>query len=328
MIDMEEDESRSVTGFSRATNPLESMVLESASLRVVVRPGLGGKISSMCVLPEGEELLQQPLRPYSPRTADMRFEDGDASGIDECLPSVSACQVRIPGGTIAVPDHGDFWGLPSHFARVGSELNIVASGSSVPLLFRRRIRLEENKLRMSYSVENMSEGMVQYLWSAHPLLAVEAGDRVALPDSVREVAVGYSYRFRLGDIGSLHGWPGSRDADGQTIDLSATILQGQQVADKVFTPSPAEGWAALERTRIRRRIVARFNPEKLPYLGIWLSYDGWPADRSPRQHCVALEPCMAPVDSLALAVEKHYARSLLGHGKDEWEMTLEVESLS
>ncbi len=327
MVDMNEDESPSLAGFSRATTPLESVVLENEFLRVVILPGLGGKISSIRILPEGEELLQQPLRPYSTRTADMSFEDGDASGIDECLPSVSACQLSTPGGAIPVPDHGDFWGHSSYFARNGSELNIVASGTSLPILFRRRIRLERRKLILSYSVENMSEDVVQYVWSAHPLWAVEDGDHIALPDAVREVSVEYSYRSRLGDKGSLHSWPRSTDANGRSIDLSAANWQGQQVADKVFAQSPAKGWAALERMRIRRRIVTRFNPMKSPYLGIWLSHDGWPAGNTSRQHCVALEPCTAPVDSLALAIEKNLARSLPRLGKDEWEIMLEVESL-
>lgn len=326
MVDMKHD--RSFPGFSQATSPLETVVLENESLHVVVMPGLGGKISSLRILPDGDELLQQPLRPYSARTAATRFEDGDASGIDECLPTVSSCQLTRLCETIAVPDHGDFWGHPSYFARDGNDLSIVASGTSLPILFRRRMRLDESKLLLNYSVENTSEEVVQYIWSAHPLLAVEDGDRVALPDSVREVSVEYSYRSRLGERGTLHSWPHSADANGGAIDLSAANRQGQQVADKVFAQSPAEGWAALERKRIRLRIVTRFNPATSPYLGIWLSYDGWPADRTPRQNCIALEPCTAPVDSLALAVEKKLARSLPGHGKHEWQITLEVQPLS
>jgi galactose mutarotase-like enzyme len=326
MVDMKED--RRLAGFSRASNPLERVVLQNDFLHVAVLPGLGGKICSLRVFPEGEELLQQPIGPYSSRTAGMRFVDGDASGIDECLPSVSACQISIPGGTFAVPDHGDFWGIPSYFALVGNDLNISAPGCSLPLLFCRRIRLQESKLLLSYSVENISEDTVPYLWSAHPLFAVETGDRIVLPESVHEVSVGYSFQSRLGNQSSVHSWPLSTDANGRSIDLGATDYQGQQVADKVFTQSPAAGWAALERTRIRRRIVTRFDPEKSPYLGIWLTHDGWPADRMPRQHCIALEPCTAPVDSLALAIEKSLARSLPGHGRDEWEILLDVEPLS
>src|ERR1700742_1612005 len=87
----------------------ERAVLENKLLRIVTMPALGGKVASIQLLPSGEELLQQPLLPYAPRVPYMRFDDGDASGWDECLPSVAACEVQTPAGTVSIPDHGDFW---------------------------------------------------------------------------------------------------------------------------------------------------------------------------------------------------------------------------
>src|SRR5580698_824572 len=85
----------------------ENVVMRAGDCAVTVLPALGGKIASIRV---GErELLQAPLVPYAPRTRTMSFDASDASGWDECLPSVAACSVETAAGAAAIPDHGDLW---------------------------------------------------------------------------------------------------------------------------------------------------------------------------------------------------------------------------
>src|SRR4051794_37715838 len=69
-----------------------SILLSSDSLQVETIPELGAKISSMKMMPSGAELLQQPLRPYAERSHTMAFDESDASGFDECLPTVAGCE--------------------------------------------------------------------------------------------------------------------------------------------------------------------------------------------------------------------------------------------
>ena len=66
----------------------ENVLIQSGDCAVTIFPSLGGKIASISV--EGHELLQGPLLPYGPRTQTMGFEEADASGWDECFPSVNA----------------------------------------------------------------------------------------------------------------------------------------------------------------------------------------------------------------------------------------------
>ena len=74
---------------------------------MTVLPRFGGKIASIRI---GErELLQAPLAPIAPRTRTMAFDAADASGWDECLPSVAACAVKTEAGVAEIPDHGDLW---------------------------------------------------------------------------------------------------------------------------------------------------------------------------------------------------------------------------
>ena len=85
----------------------ENILMQAGNCSVTIFPELGGKIASIRV--NSRELLQAPLAPYAPRTQTMAFDEGDASGWDECLPSVAGCTVDTAAGTVAVPDHGDLW---------------------------------------------------------------------------------------------------------------------------------------------------------------------------------------------------------------------------
>jgi len=300
------------------------VVLESEALRVTVLPTLGGKIASLRWRRGDVELLQAPLRPYEERTLTMGFEEGDASGFDECLPSVAACAVPGPDGTVQIPDHGDFWRLPWSCTRNGMSLAMAATGVSLPLRLERTLALEGAALRLSYRVKNIGEGPAEYGWSAHPLFAVERGDRVELPASVKEVRVEGSAGGRLGRKGAMHPWPRTRSATGASIDWSVAGGPGDEVGDKVFAAAPPEGWAAVVRREQRVRVEVRFNAAQTPWLGLWLCYGGWPERQSARQQCVALEPCTAPVDSLAEARQQGWARKLAPGASDAWSMEIRV----
>lgn len=307
---------------------MEEVVLENGKLRAAVLPALGGKIASIRIKPEDAELLQPPLRPYAPRTRYMNFDAGDASGWDECLPSVAGCEVETASGVVTIPDHGDFWQVEwTVEARSENELTLSAQGFSLPLNFRKKLRLEDQSLHIEYSVHNRSAESVEYLWSAHPGFAVEEGDRILLPASVREVTVEGSGQNRLGSQGTRHAWPHT-NANGQAIDLSLAGGAADGIGDKLFAKAPIEGWCAIERKRLKRKVAFHFDAARLPYLGLWICYGGWPESQTARQHCVAMEPCTAEGDSLAIAAKEGRARRISAGSGDRWTLELRVTGVS
>jgi galactose mutarotase-like enzyme len=306
---------------------LECLVLKTDTLTVAVLPALGGKIASL--RRDDVELLQAPLRPYAPRTAAMGFEESEASGFDECLPSVSACVIAGPSGEIRIPDHGEFWRLPCEVEqhRLG-EVQLTATGSVLPLRLERTLKLEGESLRIAYRLENVGEVEVPYMWSAHPLFCVDPGDVIVLPPSVQQVSVEASAQDRLGAKGTLHRWPIAQLRDSEKADLSRAGNVSDNLGDKLYAAAPAEGWAAIERHVRGLRVQVGFDPELCPYLGLWLCYGGWPQFHVRRQQCVALEPCTAPGDSLADALEKGWARMLAPGQSSLWWMTVSVTKIS
>ena len=315
------------------THGAENVVIAAGNCSVTVLPQLGGKISSIRV--GSHMLIHAPLHPYGKLNHTMDFEEGDAGGWDECLPSVAACSLKTPHGTVNVPDHGDLWRIPWQVLEASDDsLTMRARGFSLPLEITRSMILKESStgwhLQLLYSLTNVGDVPAPWSWAAHPLFACEKGDRIVLPAEVQTLSVEGSRHDRLGKQGDTIAWPIARLPDGTEVDLRKARPDNADIADKLFTDSLAElqsaGWCALERAPIGLRITIRFDPTLTPYLGLWLCYGGWPEGDGPKQVCVALEPTTAPADSLA--VTGAWSRWLEAGETINWPMDVGIEHIA
>ena len=197
---------------------IENVLIRAGACSVAVLPQFGGKISSIRV---GEqELLQQPLAPLASRTRSMTFDAGDASGWDECLPSVAGCRVNTESGQAEIPDHGDLWRVEweQQASRISiqgvegkpdSSITLIGKCFSLPLEIKRKLELVQSgkcwDLKIQYTLSNRSSSAVPWSWAAHPLFSVQEGDRIVLPDSVNTLRLEGSGGERLGKGVSEHG---------------------------------------------------------------------------------------------------------------------------
>jgi galactose mutarotase-like enzyme len=320
----------------------ENVLIQAGSCSLTILPHLGGKIASLRL--RGRELLQAPLAPLAPRTCSMPFDESDASGWDECLPSVAACTVETADGEAHIPDHGDLWrvawrkkplderksgaGKPAS-APPESEVTLLAECFSLPLALDRTVSLATAgsgwRIDLKYKVTHTGKVPVPWSWAAHPLFSAEAGDRIVLPGSIRELLVEGSGGGRLGKTGARVAWPQAVLSDGSTADLSLAQTPASGIGDKLFAGPLAahENWCALERPRAGVRLTVRFDPAATPYLGLWICCGGWPERPGPKQNCVAMEPATAPVDSLARTGP--WSRTLGPGESSSWQMHVDVE---
>jgi galactose mutarotase-like enzyme len=318
----------------------ENVLIHSGECAITILPRFGGKIASIRV--GQHELLQVPLAPVAPRTRTMTFDEGDASGWDECLPSVAACSIETAAGTAVIPDHGDLWRVDwdkqdagdsgkEQTSSSGNPVTLVGRCFSLPLELERTIELAETaqgwRLDLAYRLHNDGKYSVPWSWAAHPLFVTETGDRLVLPKSIRSLMLEGSGGGRLGQSGDSVSWPLAKLTDGGTADLSVAGPAESEIGDKLFAGplSRADNWCALERFSVGLRIRVRFDTAATPYLGLWVCYGGWPERSGPKQVCVAMEPSTAPVDSLA--VRGQWSRELGPHESFSWPMQIEIERI-
>lgn len=314
----------------------ENVVIQSGDCSVTLLPDLGGKIASLRV--GSHELLQGPLHPYAPRTHTMSFDEADASGWDECLPSVAQCSLETEAGPVTISDHGDLWRVPWQVLdHTFDSATLRARCFSLPLQLTRSLILSPLtngpgwKLQLLYSLTNLGAYNVPFSWSAHPLFATLPGDRIALPPEIRSLRLEGSGANRLGLNGDSISWPMATDEEpGATgissRDLRIALSPDSAIGDKLFAGPMQQGWATLRRPSVGLQLTIRFDPSLTPYLGLWICYGGWPETSANKQVCVALEPCTAPVDSLA--ENGSWSRSLEPGETFNWPLELEISSLS
>ncbi|HET6169209.1 MAG TPA: aldose epimerase [Terracidiphilus sp.] len=308
----------------------ENVLIDAGACSLTILPQYGGKIASLQF--HGQELLQTPLVPIAPRTAGMPFDAADASGWDECLPSVAACTVNAPAGPTNVPDHGDLWRVPWTVTdRDARSITLTGSCFSLPLQLARKLSLAETAngvtLRLDYKLINTGDKSIPWSWAAHPLFTAALGDRIVFPDSVHTLRLEGSGGNRLGSNGDEKQWPIAEQTDGSKTDLSWVAAPDSGIGDKLFAgPMNSDaGWCALERPSAGLRIKVGFDPNATPYIGLWICYGGWPERPGPKQVCVALEPSTAPVDSLAATGP--WSRILAPGESAVWPMHVHLETL-
>jgi len=306
--------------FLKMVNHIDTLTLQNDLLQVRILPEFGGKIISFCSLRTGEEFILPPLNGYQHASSIADFSEHDGGGFDECLPSVSSC--KSVEGEPAVPDHGDLWRVMWHIDSQQDGLVLHADALTRPLRLTRRATLKGSSLILDYDLYNLSDNPTSWLWSAHPLLRVDAGDHIVLPDEVDKVTVEYTAAGLFKSNTSIT-WPNARSTSGVITDLGKVTEKDGATAHKLFARMNQAGWGALYRHRIGQGLVIRFDPSALPYLGVWISLGAWP-ETGKKQYTVALEPTTSNSDSLASAQGNGTARCLDARAHCRWRLELEV----
>jgi galactose mutarotase-like enzyme len=324
----------SSTVFNEATarearfGSVDAVVLDNSSLRLTVVPELGGKIVSLVRKKTGHEYLLQPAdteQAYRRRSFGDKFEDYGPCGFDECLPTVAACfYPKEPFHANELPDHGDVWCLPSSLQTVSKKITLTTSLRSLPLRFTKEVQLRENTVRIDYEATNLSHSTVKFLWSAHPLLTVEAGAEIVLPREVKHVEVSWSKDERLGKSGDRCIWPNAIECSGRMVEVNRIVSPTANTAEKLFTPPLSEGFCGMLLPRKNESITFRFDPGLVPYVGIWICQGGWPTSGAEKQCTVALEPCSGRPDSLADAIRRNECTVVNGYETARWWMEVEA----
>jgi len=291
--------------------------LRNADVEIAVMPELGAKIISLVNRLTGREWMWSP--PQGPKLARLPtrapFPESSLVGADECIPTIAPCWWR----GLEMADHGEVWteswDLDAGDFKQGTITTRLRMPIS-PLEIERSISLEARTVRLQYTLRNLSSEPFEYIWAFHPLMNIEKGDRIILPESCTQVRTEEATGCPLGVRGDLWRWPDPIEG----IHLDRFNLGGENRAVKLFTEPLTVGYAAIQNERTKESLTFEFDAQQLNTLGIWMNLGGW----SGYSH-IALEPTSGAPDALDLAVQewKRFG-SLAPEAIGQWEFTMTV----
>lgn len=286
-----------------------------AELRMV--PALGGRITGLRSLRTGREWCWHQPRPdwlWANRPGDP-FGASPQAGIDECVPTVAPCRVKGR----ALPDHGEAWFQAWDLDPAALAEGVLQAAVALPVspfVFGRAIRAGAGgTFVFDYTLRNTGTDLEPYLWSFHPLLRLEAGDRLELPEEVRALRLdgGLGAPIARGDLWAYpEPFPGVRLDACEVPGMPGGCVKG-------FAGPLATGGAAVANGSTGDRLAFHWDAAVLPHLGLWINrgHGGF--------HHLGVEPCSGAPDSLAEAVGDWGQFSLLPPGETaRWSLALEV----
>jgi galactose mutarotase-like enzyme len=313
------------------TNGFDTVHVNTGALSLALMPELGGKISSLRVLRTGREWLWR-----HPRMAYQRVSHGssyitkaDTGGWDECFPSVAPCEYPTPPWAgAALQDHGELWSQPATLDVMegadGVQLRTRWRGIALPYTFERMLKLTDNsaRLRLEYAVANDADAPMQFIWSAHPLLAIEPGMRLLLPPTARFNRWSTVPPDLIAQDSGLT-YPLTAHSGARAIDLTMLPDASAGVALKLWSDPLAEGWATLRARDGELRM--RWDVAQLPQVGFWMNLGAWAGDGGTPYFNLGLEPCIGAQDSLAEAVTtRNLFETLPPRGSRTWWLEVEL----
>lgn len=304
-----------------------TVAVDTGVIHLTVIPELGVKLSSLRDLRTGREWLwRNPRLPYRRVPHGSSYiQFGDTGGWDECFPSVDGCAYpSAPWAGAAIQDHGELW-TQSPSLEINEQAESVSlttrwQGVALPYAFERTITAQAGSaaLQFEYAVKNLGSAPVDWIWSAHPLLAIEPGMQVLVPSSARFNLRG-AFPENLLDRQSNVQFP----LQVGKFDLQVLPPVDAGVAVKLWSDPLTEGWATLRAPDGEFRM--RWDVAQLPQVGIWMNLGMWAGDGGTPYYNLGLEPCIGAQDSLNEAVTQYHLFERLDVGATRfWSLQVEL----
>jgi len=299
-----------------------AVVLENAVLRIVVLPGLGGKMLSLVDKRADTELLWRNDRvPLRPAAFGSCYDDQFLGGWDELYPN--DVPEELAGEPL--PDHGELWAVPWS-ASVGSTaegawLELGVTGTITGTEVVKRIRLGSGpELTIDYRITNRHRVDQPFLWKSHVAVALH-------PDTVLDLAAGDVLVDEFGaprarpESGRFR-WP-YLEADGTRHDLRTlpdTTERG--VSEFLLATSMERGECSVTHPAEGTGLRLRWDRHELPSCWLFASYGGgWRG-----LDVLVLEPCTGFPLSVAAGAAAGTHQTLAAGASKSWQLTAQIGS--
>jgi hypothetical protein len=295
-----------------------AVIMDNGTLSLVLLPAFGFKMASLFYKPTGFESLFQPAtHSYKKLTPGACFEKYDTSGCDDLLPTIDACAYQgSEYQGVRLPDHGEVWARSWAVSIIDDTVKGTVELNCLPMRFARTVSFgSEHTVRFDYIAQNLGTKPLRFLWALHPLNLLKEGTRLLLPKGSRKLLNVHP--------GSASGYAEKEiDFVSSGLSLPDSIGRGHSCKFYVYTPLKA-GCAGLYYPQDKLALIYRFDPVKLPYLGVWINTGGFKNEVN-----IAIEPSNGFYDSLERAVSNNAAAIILPEEEVRWSLKIDLKPTS
>lgn len=278
-------------------------ILENKVLRVAVLKDYGAKIASIYHKKKRFEFLFQPSKgEYTNPVEGDFFAKYDTSGLDDAIPTIDVC--CYPKTELMLCDHGDVWSKKWIYEEKADCLMAEVFLNELPLCFSRTMSLEESKLTLSYTLKNLSQEKIYYLWALHGLNVFDEDTKFIFPDAMTDIINVMEEKDYCFDWKKLKNFP----------DNGAYKFY--------FQNTKTVGDIGILYEKQRLNYLIRYDEKILPYLGVWITKGGFKGE----YNC-AIEPCTGYYDSLERCFSNHKVSFIEGNMIKKWNVEIEIQEL-
>lgn len=291
--------------------------VENDVFQIEVWPAIGGKVSSIIDKTDHFDLLfNYPAEiPAQQAQYDMPYANAWYAGWDECLPAVGASRYAgYPYDGIAVPDHGEIWGLPTTAVPTKNGITTVWHGLRFGYRLTRKLSLDGPSILAEYTLVNLAPFEFRYVWSPNTLMSVKSEVVLELPESqLRWSHDGQGHKFDQQVT-----WP--RLSTGEDLSRPASLPAGR--AWKLYAASTIGAPALVRYPQRNRSLKIEYSSEdsQKAFWGIWINTGGWA-----QHHHFSLQPTTGRFDQLDRATWDDSAARISPSGKQTWQLRWTVE---
>ncbi len=292
---------------------LQGIRLENEILSVVLLPALGGKVASIYRRDKDFEMVAQCEKDaYQIPGFGADFSAYDASGLDDMFPNIFAAEVELHGKRYFYPDHGEIWSRPFQAEISANGVKLFCRSNLFDYEYEKIIYLQGERVCLKYDIHNRNDCPLPCIWTFHGLMRYEENMELLYGTDVQRFRNVFESQ-ELGRVDEIYQRENSvYDFEKVPCSCSRTMVK-YYAEDKI-----KDGFCGYRYPSHRLECRYHYDPEKLPYLGVWISAGGFRGD----YNC-ALEPANGYYDDIRIA---HKNQSLYYLRKEKpLQFTLELE---
>lgn len=284
-----------------------AVIVETKILRATFLHEDGAKLASLIRLDTFEELLAvKKGENYERLTYDGSYVDSECSGFDDMFPTVD--EYTPESGSykgVTYPDHGETCRIPYDITLSENEVIFTANSKRFPIRYEKIVTVEENAVKISYSIKNDGKAPFKFLWAGHIMLK-GSNDTVVLTPFNDNDEIEFMFCGECNDKNAL---PKNRLLGYSPTGVAYKFYYVKPIPNGYFGLKYGDG----------SKLNFTYDNKKLPYLGLWLNNGEFQ-----NLYTITPEPCTLPYDRIDRAEKRKLSSEINGESQFNFDIKISL----